>query len=232
MSASKKTPAETKTRILIVDDHPIAREGLGNLIRQTGDLTVCGEAADAEHSVAMIVELKPDLVVVDISLPGRSGIELLKDIHAMKPEPPILVISMHDESLYAERALRNGARGYMMKQECGTRLIEGIREVLAGKICVSRNASLNLLEKFSAKPVSDSKSPLAKLSDREFEVFRLLGEGMATQQIGKRLNVSVKTVETHRMNIKAKLGFKTANELISFAARWISTDSEAKPHRD
>lgn len=231
MSAPKKPVADAKTRILIVDDHPITREGLANLIRQTGDLTVCGEAADAEHSVAMIVDLKPDLVVVDISLPGRSGIELLKDIHALKPELPVLIISMHDESLYAERALRGGARGYMMKQEGGNRLIEGIREVLAGKICISKNASLNLLEKFSATPAAESKSPLAKLSDREFEVFRLLGEGMSTPMIGKRLNVSVKTVETHRMNIKAKLGFKTANELISFAARWISTDSEAKPHQ-
>lgn len=230
--AHMKPVSDAKTRILIIDDHPITREGLANLIRQTGDLTVCGEAADAEHSVAMIVELKPDLVVLDISLPGRSGIELLKDIRALKPTLPVLIISMHDESLYAERALRSGARGYMMKQEGGTRLIQGIREVLAGKICISKNASLILLEGLSSKPAAASKSPLTKLSDREFEVFRLLGEGMATPQIGRRLNVSGKTVETHRMNIKAKLGFKTANELISFAARWISTDSEAKPHKE
>lgn len=231
MSATQKPVPGAKTRILIVDDHPITREGLANLIRQTGDLTVCGEAADAEHSVAMIVALKPDLVVADISLPGRSGIELVKDLHAMDPQLPVLVISMHDESLYAERALRAGARGYMMKQEGGNRLIEGIREVLAGKICVSKSASANLLERFSSKPVAESNSPLKKLSDREFEVFRLLGEGISTPLIGQRLNVSVKTVETHRMNIKAKLGFQTANQLISFAARWISTDSETPPRQ-
>lgn len=231
MSATQKPVPGAKTRILIVDDHPITREGLANLIRQTGDLTVCGEAADAEHSVAMIVALKPDLVVADISLPGRSGIELVKDLHAMDPQLPVLVISMHDESLYAERALRAGARGYMMKQEGGNRLIEGIREVLAGKICVSKSASANLLERFSSKPAAESNSPLKKLSDREFEVFRLLGEGISTPLIGQRLNVSVKTVETHRMNIKAKLGFQTANQLISFAARWISTDSETPPRQ-
>ena len=232
MKAPKKSVADAKTRIVIVDDHPITREGLANLIRQTGDLTICGESADAEHAVAMIVDKKPDLVIVDISLPGRGGIELLKDIHALKPGLPVLIISMHDESLYAERALRAGARGYMMKQECGDRLIEGIREVLGGKICLSKNASVNLLEIFSAKHISDSKSPLTKLSDREFEVFRLLGEGVSTPDIGDRLSVSSKTVETHRMNIKAKLGFKTANELISFAARWISTEPDAKSPND
>ena len=232
MNPNQKPVAGRKARILIVDDHPITREGLANLIRQTADLTVCGEASDAEHSIAMIMESKPDLVVADISLPGRSGIELVKDLHAMDPQLPILVISMHDESLYAERALRAGARGYMMKQEGGNRLIEGIHEVLAGKICVSKNASLNLLERFSAKPVTESRSPLRKLSDREFEVFRLLGEGLSTPLIGKRLNVSVKTVETHRMNIKAKLGFQTANQLISFAARWISTDSSGRQQEE
>ena len=130
MAEQKKArpSADGKTRILIVDDHPITREGLANLIRQTGDLTVCGEAADAEHSIAMVESLKPDLVLVDISLPGRSGIELIKDLHAFDPQLPVLVISMHDESFYAERALRAGARGYMMKQEGGERLIEGIRE--------------------------------------------------------------------------------------------------------
>jgi len=229
MRKQKKSAASSdgKSRVLIVDDHPITREGLASLIRQTGDLTVCGEASDAAQSIAMVRLLKPDIVLADISLPGRSGLELVKYLHIIDPDLPMLVISMHDEALYAERALRAGARGYIMKQEGGDRLIEGIRQVLGGKIFLSHTTSSDLLEDLSKKGPRKSAVPLRKLTDREFEIFRLLGEGLSNVQIAERLNVSRKTIEAHRGNIKAKLQFETAAQLITFAARWISTESSS-----
>ncbi len=216
---------------MIVDDHPITREGLGSLIRQAEDFTVCGEAADAEEAISMLLSVKPDLVLTDIALPGRSGIELIKDIHTLDPSLPVMVISMHEETLYAERALRAGARGYMMKQEKGDVLLNAIREVLAGKVHVSSSTSAEVLARISSKRINPASAALPSLSDRELEVFRLIGEGISTAQIGKRLNVSPKTVECHRVNIKAKLGFKSSTRLISFAARWNAaefTDLRAK----
>lgn len=225
MTETLEPTAGKKCRILIIDDHPITREGLANLIQQTEDLTVCGLAADAAESILLVRSSNPDLVLTDISLPDRNGIELIKDFHASDPDLPVVVLSMHDESLYAERALRAGARGYMMKQVSADRLLEGIRDVLAGKIYVSKNASTDLLEGFSSKRGGEPGTLLKKLTDRELEVFRLIGEGLSTAAIGKRLRVSHKTIEAHRVNIKAKLGFQSAGSLISFAARWITADS-------
>jgi DNA-binding NarL/FixJ family response regulator len=229
MKASPEPKAIQKKRILIVDDHPITREGLANLIRQTGDLSVCGEAADAAQAISILLSSKPDLVLADISLPGRSGIDLIKDVHASNPKLPVMVLTMHDEALYAERALRAGARGYMMKQVSGDRLLHGIREVLSGKICVSSAASGDIMKKLLSRNIHGTHGPNLKLSDREFEVFRLLGEGYSTGQIGERLSLSPKTVESHRKNIKAKLEIKTSSQLVSFAARWSSIDSSVGP---
>lgn len=219
-----KPAARTGARsILIVDDHPLFREGLVHLIRQERDLTVCGQAGTATEAMALVERLRPALVLLDISLPDRNGLELIKDLHALRPELPVLVISMHDESLHAERVLRAGARGYIMKQEGGSKILDAIRQVLAGQIYVSEKMSELILERLAGQRPKGSRSPIEKLSDREFEVFSLLGQGLATREIARRLNLSVKTVEVHRVNIKRKLGLRTATELVRHAVRWVET---------
>jgi len=217
---SKKSAAQEKKRILIVDDHPMMRQGLEQLIGAEPDLAVCGEAENAEAALGSIGTLKPDLVLADISLPGKNGLELIKDFQALQPGLPVLVISMHDESLYAERVLRAGGRGYIMKQEGGKKLMQAIRQVLDGKIYVSEKMSADILEIFSGHRPGAKSSPVEKLTDREFEVFQLLGQGKGTRDIAEKLHLSVKTVEVHRANIKAKLDLKTAAELVHFAVRW------------
>jgi DNA-binding NarL/FixJ family response regulator len=216
----KKSAAQNKKRILIVDDHPMMRQGLAQLIGAESDLAICGESENAEHALDAINSLKPDLVIADISLPGKNGLELIKDFQAIQPDLPILVISMHDESLYAERVLRAGGRGYIMKQEGGKKLMQAIRQVLEGKIYVSEKMSADILEMFSGRRAGSESSPVEKLTDREFEVFQLLGQGKGTRDIAEKLHLSVKTVEVHRANIKAKLKLKSASELIRFAVRW------------
>jgi DNA-binding NarL/FixJ family response regulator len=216
---SKKS-AQKQKRILIVDDHPMMRQGLGQLIGAESDLTICGEAENAENALDAINSLKPDLVLADISLPGKNGLELIKDFQAIQPGLPVLVISMHDESLYAERVLRAGGRGYIMKQEGGKKLMQAIRQVLAGKIYVSEKMSAEILELFSGRRPGTESSPVEKLTDREFEVFQLIGQGKGTREIAAKLHLSVKTVEVHRANIKGKLKLKSASELIRFAVRW------------
>src|SRR6516162_10235565 len=213
--------ATKRTRVLIVDDHPMTRAGLVHLIDHQPDLTVCGEAENAAKALDAVAESEPDLVLADITLPGKSGLELIKDIKAMRPGLPVLVISMHDESLYADRVLRAGARGYITKHEGGEKLMQAIRHVLSGKIYVSEKMSAQILETFSGGQAASARSLIAKLSDREFEVFELLGEGLSARAIAERLHLSTKTVDVHRANIKAKLVIKTASELISYAARWI-----------
>ena len=215
-----KKPASNKRRIFIVDDHPMMRQGLAQLIGAESDLMICGEAENAESALDGIGSLKPDLVLADISLPGKNGLELIKDFHALQPGLPVLVISMHDESLYAERVLRAGGRGYIMKQEGGKKLMQAIRQVLAGKIYVSEKMSADILEIFSGRRAGAEGSPVEQLTDREFEVFQLLGQGKGTRAIAEKLHLSVKTVEAHRANIKAKLKLKSAPELIRFAVRW------------
>jgi DNA-binding NarL/FixJ family response regulator len=215
-------PTVKKTRVLIVDDHPMTRAGLVHVINHQPDLIVCGEAESAAQALDILDSSRPDLLLIDITLPGKSGLELIKDVKAMRPETLMLVISMHDESLYADRVLRAGARGYITKHEGGEKLIEAIRRVLSGKVYVSESMSAHILEIFSGGQSTLDRSSLEKLSDREFEVFESLGEGLSSQQIAKKLHLSAKTVDAHRANIKTKLNIKTTAELIAYAARWMS----------
>jgi len=221
MSGKKKSPPAGKKRILIVDDHPMMREGLAQLIGNEADLTVCGEAENAGEAIEKANALKPDLVLADITLPGKNGLELIKDIQALLPGLAVLVISMHDESLYAERVLRAGGRGYIMKQEGGRKLMQAIRQVLNGQIYVSEKMSAKILEIFSGRTGGASDSPVEKLTDREFEVFQLIGQGKGTKEIAAQLLLSAKTIEVHRLNIKQKLSLQTAAELIRYAVRWV-----------
>ncbi len=221
------TPKKTKARkkILVVDDHPIMREGLAQLINHEPDLTVCGDAETAEQALTAVQSLQPDLVLADITLPGKNGLEFIKDLQAMRPDLAVLVLSMHDESLFAERVLRAGGRGYIMKQEGGKKLMGAIRQVLAGQIYVSEKMSARILENFSGRRSDSGASPIEKLTDREFEIFQLIGRGKGSRDIAEQLHISVKTVEVHRANMKEKLQLKTAPELVRHAVRWIETQN-------
>ena len=212
-------------RILIVDDHPMMRTGLAQLIGNEPDLKVAAEADTAGQAINLVAKQNFDLALLDISLPDKNGLELIKDLRALRPELPILVVSMHDEMIYAERVLRAGGRGYIMKQEGGQKFLMAIRQVLAGKVFVSEKMSARILENFSGKAAESSSSPVKKLSDREFEVFQLIGQGVGTRAIAERLHLSVKTVEVHRANIKEKLQLSTATELLRFAVRWLDSQS-------
>jgi DNA-binding NarL/FixJ family response regulator len=184
---------------------------------------MCGEAETAAQALDMIPSRRPHLVIADITLPGKSGIELIKDISAMYPQVLTLAVSMHDESVYAERVLRAGARGYIMKKEGGKRILEAIRKVRAGEVAVSEKMSAQILRIFSGHPGGDQESPLRRLSDREFEVFELIGRGLATAEVASELHICAKTVEVHRAHIKEKLGIRTGTELIAYAARWAQS---------
>jgi DNA-binding NarL/FixJ family response regulator len=207
-------------RVLIVDDHPMMRQGLAQLIDNELDLKVVAEADTAGQGLDIVVKQKLDLAVLDISLPDKNGLELIKDVRSVNPELAILIVSMHDEALYAERVLRAGARGYIMKQEGGKKLLQAIRQVLSGQIYVSEKMSARILETFSGHRPEQSSSPVARLSDREFEVFQLIGQGKGTKEIAQHLNLSVKTVEVHRAKIKEKLSLLTATDLVRYAVRW------------
>lgn len=220
MAAKHKNTAR---RVLIVDDHPMMRTGLAQLIGNEDDLKVGAEADNAGQALDAVAKQKFDLMLLDISLPDKNGLELIKDIRALKPELPILVVSMHDEMIYAERVLRAGARGYIMKQEGGQKFLVAIRQVLAGKVFVSEKMSARILENFSGNKAENSGSPVQRLSDREFEVFQLIGQGIGTRDIAGRLHLSVKTVEVHRANIKEKLQLTTATELVRYAVRWLDS---------
>jgi DNA-binding NarL/FixJ family response regulator len=222
-----KGKSKKAKQVLIVDDHPMMREGLAQLINREKDLAVVGEADSAARAVEQAAQLKPDLVIVDITLPGRSGLELIRDIHAVHPPALVLVVSMHEESLYAERVLRAGGRGYVMKQAGGKKLMEAIRQVLSGQIYVSTDTSARILETFSRTTGEPPATGVQSLSDREFEIFQLIGQGENTRDIAKKLNLSVKTVEVHRLNIKSKLKLTTASELIHFAVRWMQSNPAA-----
>jgi DNA-binding NarL/FixJ family response regulator len=221
-----------RMRVLIVDDHPMTRAGLAHMINHQPDMIVSGEAENAAQALAALEASEPDLILVDITLPGKSGLELIKDIKAMHPGLPVLVISMHDESLYADRVLRAGARGYITKHEGGEKLMRAIRCVLSGKIYVSEKMSAHILEIFSRGQTTPQRPAIENLSDREFEVFELIGEGLSAHQIAARLHLSAKTVDAHRANIKGKLKIQTSAELISFAARWITDRPGTKQTED
>ncbi|HEY2328313.1 MAG TPA: response regulator transcription factor, partial [Verrucomicrobiae bacterium] len=208
------------------DDHPMMRTGLAQLIDNEGDLKVCAEADNAGQAIDLVAKQKFDLALCDISLPDKNGLELIKDIRALNPDLPILVVSMHDEMIYAERVLRAGGRGYIMKQAGGEKFIRAIRQVLAGQIYVSEKMSSRILEKFSGGNKKSDDSPVSKLSDRELEVFQLIGHGKGTRDIAEQLHLSVKTVEVHRANIKSKLEIKTATDLVRFAVRWVDSEGE------
>jgi len=221
-----KAEKAKKTRILIVDDHPMTRAGLVHLINHQPEMVVDGEAENAAQALDLLASKRPDLMLIDITLPGKSGLELVKDVKAMHPDLPMLVLSMHDESLYADRVLRAGARGYITKHEGGDKLMGAIRHVLSGRIYVSESMSAHILEIFSGGQTGIDRSSIQKLSDREFEVFEALGEGLSSHEIAKKLHLSTKTVDAHRANIKTKLKINTTAELISFSARWAATQSK------
>jgi DNA-binding NarL/FixJ family response regulator len=215
-------------RILIVDDHPIFRHGLAQLIGQADDLTVCGEAEDYHGAMKAIEALDPDMVIVDITLKDMSGIDLIKEVHKSRRGLPMLVISMHDESLYAERAFRAGARGYVMKQEASDSVVQAIRHVLSGGIYASTRVTENILARFVEGAREPAESPLQTLTDREIEVFQLIGEGLSISEIGRRLHLSVKTIGTYRERIKEKLGLKNATELLRHALNWVENKRQSK----
>lgn len=224
---TKPAPTKTRKRILIVDDHPITRHGLRELLKQEPDLIVCGEEESAAGALAVVKAAQPDLVLADLTLVGKSGLEFIKDLRALHPGIQVLAVSMHDETIYAERVLRAGARGYIMKSEGGAKLIKAIRQIFGGNIYVSEKMSARILGLFAGLRPRDSESPLGRLTDREFEVFHLIGQGLATREIGKRLHLSPKTVDTHRINIKSKLEIKSLPELMQYAVRWTASEEMA-----
>ena len=212
--------------IILVDDHPLLRKGLARTIEKEADLHVVGQMDSAEETLGTIEDLAPDLAVVDISLPGMSGMELIKHLQSRMPEVQILVVSRHDETLYAERCIRAGARGYVMKQEAGDDIVHAIQRVLDGRIFVSDTINERLLQSMAEGGRERvMQSPLEVLSDRELEVFELTGRGASTREIAERLHLSVKTVESYRARIKNKLNFDSANELMKHAVQWVESES-------
>lgn len=209
-----------KSKIFLVDDHPLVREWLTNLIHQQPDLAVCGEAETAPEALQAIGKLKPEVAIVDISLKGGSGIELIKNLKTVQPRVAVIVLSMHDEDLYAERALRAGARGYIMKRETAKKVIAAIRQVLEGKLYLSERLTALFAEKFVEGDAPAASSSIGLLSDRELEVFQLLGQGYETRQIAGSLNISMKTVQAFCARIKEKLKLTSATELLREAIRW------------
>ncbi len=226
---AKARRATQKHKILVVDDHAIVREGLTTIINQQADLMVCGGAEDAQTALEAVSKLDPDLVIVDISLKGINGIELIKQIQKRDKDKkvPVLVLSMHDESLYVERVLRAGARGYIMKQEGTEKVVTAIHRILAGEVCVSDAMGKKLLSAFRGKGREPKGPSVDRLSDRELEVFRLIGQGYRPRQIADTLHVSVKTVETYREHIKQKMNFKNSAEVLQHAIQWAQSETTA-----
>ncbi len=217
----KCDPADAK-RIVIVDDHPLFRKGLEQLIHSDGTFAVCGEAGSAAEAMEVIRKLDPDLVIVDLTLPGANGIELIKNIRAESPKLPILVLSMHDESLYALRALRAGAKGYVMKHEAMANVVHAIHEVFNGRPYLSPEMAAQAITKFTQGPSRGEVDATERLSDRELEILELIGKGNEVPQIAKTLHLSPKTIETHRAHIKEKLNLANARQVARFAVQWVS----------
>lgn len=213
--------ASRTTRVLVVDDHPIVRRGLAQLIEDQPDFEVCGEADSAAAVLELMRTSRPDVAIVDLSLSDTGGVGLIRDMRNWHPQLAVLVLSMHDEVLHAERSLRAGASGYIMKHQATERIIDAIRQVLRGEIYLSERMKERLLHRLVGdRDDTQSDSPLASLTDRELEVFQLLGRGLSTREVANRLCLSIKTIETHRDHIKSKLSLESGRELVRFATSW------------
>ena len=223
----EKAVAAEKKMVLVVDDHPLMRQGLSLLINQQQDMQVCAEAEEAQAAMQALAQKKPDIVILDISLNGPDGLELLKSIRVSHPDLPVLILSMHDEAIYAERALRARANGYIMKQEATEKVLVAMRRILNGDIYLSDRMQNKMLHQFIDGAPSMIQSRIASLSDRELEVFRLIGEGRATREIAEELHLSIKTVETYQAHIKEKLALRSARELIQHAIQWKISEKTA-----
>ena len=225
MDAMKESVSQgRKHRVMVVEDHPVFRIGLRELINHENDLVVCGEADDAGRASEEIQRLEPDMVIVDISLRGRDGIDLIRDVRSHNKDLPILVLSMHDESRFAERSLLAGAKGYIMKRETSSSVVKAIRCVLCGQIYLSEKIKGEILSRFVGGAHTYNKSPVDRLTDRELEVYRLIGQGVSTNEIGEKLSLSAKTIGTYRERIKEKLNLKHASELIRHAMLWVENE--------
>lgn len=227
-SVPNPAPQRKQSRVFVVDDHPLVRESLVTLIGRQPDLVVCGQAGDSATAFAAMLREPADVAVIDIALPGESGLELIKRLQALSPVPRVLVLSMHDESFYAERALRAGAMGYVMKQETTDKVIVAIRQILQGRPYVSSELAAKFAQKYFRPQAAGDLSLVGRLSDRELDVFRLFGLGFETKRIAQDLNISMKTVQAHCASIKEKLGLDNANELIREAVRWMETGGAPK----
>ncbi len=221
------TQRAAKSKVCLVDDHPLTRDGLATIINRQPDMEVCFEASNASEAMSALERSLPDLVVTDLTMPGRSGIEFLKDIRAMFPGIPVLVLSMHDEMCYAERVLRAGARGYLMKDAGAEKVLEVIRTVLRGQAYLSPQMAKRVLDVMTSH--NEGASPIEKLSDREFEVYQLIGRGKSTKEVATELHLSAKTVEAHRAHIKKKLQLNDALSLVHHAVCWIESHAENLP---
>ncbi len=209
--------------VLIVDDHPLMREGLERLLSGEEGLSVCGKAGSVKEAMEMMATDGPDLVVTDLTLPGRNGLELIKDLKALYPKIPVLVMSVHDEMIFAERAFQAGARGYVMKEAPPSAFLEAIQKVLNGGLYVSQAVTEHFLESMAQGGAPKFSFPLKRLTDREMEVFELIGQGLATEEIASRLSISTRTVDAHRANVREKLGLEDTNAVLRYAVRWVET---------
>ncbi len=221
MSAKPRTDPATKNKVFLVDDHPLVREWLTQLIQREGDMAVCGEAEDTQEALKAIEETQPDVVIADITLKTTHGLELVKDLQSRHPSMPVLVLSMHDESLYAERVLRAGARGYITKQEATKRILLAIRQVLSGQIYISEKMASRMVHKMVLGRAEEQRSPIERLTDRELEVFQLIGRGQGTRRIAEELHLGIKTVESYRARIKEKLKLEDGTQLLQHAIQWV-----------
>ncbi len=224
---TEKAPEPPKCHIFLVDDHPVTRQGVAMLINQQRDLAVCGEADSAPVAITLIQKLAPDLAIVDLTLKTTGGIELIKHVRVLRPQMLVLVMSMHDESLYAERALRAGAAGYIMKQEASDKILTAIRRVLAGELYLSDKMKEKMLHRLVSSRKEEVVFSIDTLSDREMEVFQLIGNGYSTRQIAGQLNLSVKTIDSYREHLKLKLRLENGTELVRHAIQWMKSEALA-----
>ena len=221
---ARSTPLSNKLKVLLVDDHPITRQGMKALVNQQPNLDVCGEADNAAYAIELVGRLQPDLAIVDIALKTTNGIELTKNIKVHAPNLPVLIVSMHDEGLYAERALRAGAMGYLMKQEASEKIIAAIQRLLQGEIYLSDKIKEKMLHRFVNKKGEGMVFSIDTLSDREMEVFQLIGNGYSTRQIAQKLNLSSKTIDSYREHLKLKLHLESGAELVRHAIQWARSE--------